>query len=278
MAIFDNDVNLANDSDNLERVQELSLMILKDFVNFCDDYNINYVVAYGTTLGAIRHHGFIPWDDDIDLMMLREDYNKFLDLFNKFNNEKYELFTMENTENLYKLFAKISLKGTKTYAFWHNNADFSMGLCIDIFILDDVPKNKFKKKIFLKRRALHRRLGDTLEVLKSDMYISKNKEILGRSLKKIFNIFHINQNFLINQNKRLRKEKKDASEVCDLAYPWVYPKSIFENSIKVKFEDIQVKVPNDYEGYLKNVYGDYMELPPENERIVHTSKIDFGPY
>ena len=278
MAVFDNKVRLAKDSENLVRVQELSLMMLKDFIKFCDENDINYVVAYGTTLGAIRHEGFIPWDDDIDLMMLRKDYNKFLKIKDKFNSKKYEVFTMENTDNLYKLFAKISLNGTRTYDFWHNNTDFTMGLSIDIFILDDIPKNNFQKKIFLKRRAFHRKLADILEVTNSDMYISKNKEKIGRILKKFLDLFHINQNFLINQNKRLRKEKKDATEVCDLAYDFVFPKNIFENPIKKKFEDIEVKIPSDWDNYLRIVFGDYMELPPENERIVHVHEIDFGPY
>ena len=278
MAIFENKPNLANDSENLEHVQEVSLMILKDFIKFCDENQINYVVAYGTTLGAIRHKGFIPWDDDIDLMMLRKDYNKFLNVMDKINSEKYEIFTMENTKNYYKLLAKISLKGTRTYDFWHNNADFEMGLCIDIFILDDIPLNNFQKSIFLKRRAFHRKLADILEITNSDMYISRNKEIIGRILKRFFDIFHINQKFLINQNKRLRKEKKGAIECCDLAYNFIFPKDIFENPIKVKFENIEVNIPNDWDGYLKEVYGDYMELPPENERIIHVGEIDFGKY
>ena len=278
MAIFENNLKLAKDNENLHHVQEVSLMILKDFIKICDENNINYIVAYGTTLGAIRHKGFIPWDDDVDLMMLRSEYNKFLNVMEKINCEKYELFTMENTNKLYKLFAKLSLNGTKTYDFWHNNTDFNMGLCVDIFILDDIPKNSIQKKIFLKKRAFHRKLADLLEIINSDMYISKNKERLGHFIKIFFKIFHINQKFLINQNKRLRKEKKDAVEVCDLAYDFVFPKNIFQNPIKIKFEDIEVKVPSDCDTYLKNVYGDYMELPPENERIVHNEKIDFGSY
>ena len=278
MAIFDNTPKLAKNKDNLEHVQELSLMILKDFIKFCDDNNINYVVAYGTTLGAIRHEGFIPWDDDIDLMMLRSDYNKFIEITEKINSEKYKLFTLENTKNYYKLLTKISLKGTKVNVFWQNNTNFNTGLSIDIFILDDIPKNNFKKWIFLKKRALHRKLSDILEVLNSDMYISENKEKIGRILKKVFDTIGINQKFLIKQNKKLRKEKKNATEVCDLAYNFVFPKKIFVNPMKVKFEDIEVNVPNDYDNYLKICYGNYMELPPENERIVHTSEIDFGPY
>ena len=110
------------------------------------------------------------------------------------------------------------------------------------------------------------------------MYISKNKEKIGKILKRFFDLFHINQKFLINQNKRLRKEKKDAVEVCDLAYDFVFPKDIFENPIKMKFEDIEVNVPSDCNNYLKIIFGNYMELPPENERIVHNMEIDFGPY
>ena len=266
------------DPEVLKKLHDIELMIFSDFIDICDKNNIKYFAGYGTALGAIRHEGFIPWDDDIDIVLLREDYNKFLEIMNE-GNEKYDFFAMETTDKYFKLFGKLSLKGTKSYEFWQENVDFEMGINIDLFILDFVPSNKIKKTFYLKRRFVHRKLSWLLEVFNSDMYISKNKERLGRFINKIFVIIGINQKFLLNQNKKLRNNNIRTDEVCELTDGDIFPTSLFDSFNKVKFGNIEVNVPTDYDTYLRIMYGDnYMELPPEDERFNHAGDVDFGDY
>lgn len=264
------------DSRTLKKLHNIELMILSDFIKICDENNLKYYAAWGTALGAIRHKGFIPWDDDIDIVMFKEDHDKFLEIIK--NNEKYDFFTMENTCGYYKVFGKLSLKGTVFHDFWYENADFIMGINIDILIIDFVPKSSLFKKIYLKKRYVHRKLSWLLEVLNSDMYVSKNKEKIGRFIKKIFSLIGINQKFLLKHHNSLFNTKNDSVEVCEVNDRVIFPKYLFESIKKVPFENIEINVPEDYDNYLKIMYGDYMKIPPIEERFNHGGEIEFGKY
>lgn len=264
------------DSKTLKKLHNIELMILSDFIKICDEDNIKYFAAYGTALGAIRHNGFIPWDDDVDIIMFREDYKKFLKIIK--NDDKYDFFTMENTLGYYKVFGKLSLKGTKLHDFWYENANFVMGINIDIFIIDFVPNNSLLKKFYLKKRNIHRKLSWLLEVLNSDMYLSKSKERVGRFINKIFKLIGINQKFLLKHYNSLFNEDNNSIEVCEVTDRIIFPKYLFESIIKVPFENIEINVPKDYDTYLKIMYGDYMRIPPVEERFNHSVEIDFGKY
>ena len=263
--------------ETLKKLHDIELMILSDFIDICEKNNLTYFAAWGTALGAIRHKGFIPWDDDVDIIMFRKDYNKFLKIIK--NNEKYDFFAMENTNDYYKVFGKLSLKGTKFHDFWYENASFIMGINIDILIIDFVPNNSLLKRIYIKKRDFNRKLSWILEVLNSDMYVSKNKERVGRFLKKIFAFIGINQKLLLKQYTNLFNEDNSSSEVCEVNDRVIFPRYLFDNVITVPFEHIEINVPKDFDVYLKIMYGDYMKIPPVEERFNHYSgELDFGKY
>ena len=126
-------------------IKQLALNILKDVAEFCDHHDIKYALAYGTMLGAVRHEGFIPWDDDIDIMMPREDYNRFIQLYND-SNSRYKVFSIE-TDNTYtytmaKVFDQDTLMIDNT--LWRNFD--KAGVFVDIFPVDGLPESKSEQQ------------------------------------------------------------------------------------------------------------------------------------
>ena len=266
------------DEDTLNHIHEVLLNVLEDFITICEENKIEYFCGFGTALGAIRHQGFIPWDDDLDVLMFRDEYYKFHEIMNN-KNEKYELLSFEN-EGFFRFLVKLNLKNTKSGEPWDINTNFTLGLGLDIFILDNIPHNKFKKKIFRKKVLLIKKLNLILLAMTNDIFYSKKSEKIGHFLKKIFNIIGINQNFVRKRYNKLISYPPN-NEVCELSAQYTVkflPKNIFSPPKKVKFESLIVNVPNDYDTYLKIVYGDYMTLPPKEERVNHGYEIDFGPY
>lgn len=271
------------DTTTLKHLQKLELMILKDFINICDENNIKYFMCGGSLLGAVRHNGFIPWDDDIDIIMFRSDYEKFVEIYNNNPLDKYELLTPENNSDYFLLFSKIILKGTKFEEWWDKQVDFNLGIFLDIFILDTAPSNKFIRKLHLyKVRILNRLIA--ISALKYENYPKITQTILN-SVHSIFKFFKISPNYFKNKTiKSLKRyNETNSNYVFDVAatlFPPIHLKSDYTPPKKIKFEDISVNIPNNYDIILKRTYGnDYMTLPPEEERYNHvTYNLDFGIY
>ena len=266
--------------NTLKHLKEVLVMMLSDFNDICEENNIEYYLCGGTAIGSMRHGGFIPWDDDIDLMMFRKDYYKLCDVIKNYN-DKYDFLSIETTKDYYRFYAKLSLKGTRTHENWDRNTNFKLGIALDIFILDFLPKNKLKQKFFIKKWKLYTKISWFHEISTRDWYLSKNKEVIGRSIKKLLEKIHINQKFLVNKIKKLDTENNGSDEVMILEFgnlEYKFPISIFYPPTKVKFENIEVYNPHDCHNYLKYRYGDYMEIPPKEERENHSFDIDFGVY
>ena len=269
--------------DILKHLHDVEIMILEDFINFCNKHEIIYFMDGGSLLGCARHNGFIPWDDDIDIIMFRDQYEKFL-MYNFELTDKYDILNSDNYEYYCRLYSKLSLKGTKVDEIYDNNTDFSFGINIDIFVLDNIPEGKFKRKIFKLERNLFNRILSMYEITTCDLYVSKNKEKLGHIIRFLFKVININNNSLKKWgNKLINKSKSCNSKyVCNLSTSYGlfnYDKNLFKKTKKLPFENLNVLVPKEYEEYLTIIYGDYMKLPPIEERINHGfSYIDFGKY
>lgn len=266
----------------LKHLQEVELNILKDFISICKENNLNYYTIYGSLIGAVRHHGFIPWDDDIDVIMFREDYEKFLKIFESKKGNKYELLETRYQDDYFLLFGKMSLKNTSFGEFWANQVSFNLGIFIDIFVLDNVPNNKIKRFLFRKHCFL---LDKFLSITSIKLNNDYNRfiRIISNGMNILFNKFGFNSHFFQNKAQKLfRKYEHIQTEyVSDLTVEnqIVFKKTDFYPPKKVKFEDIEVNIPNNYDDILKIVYGDYMKIPPEEERINHILyNIDFGDY
>ncbi|MBE6499191.1 MAG: LicD family protein [Methanobrevibacter thaueri] len=272
------------DDKTLKHLQNTELMILKDFIEICEDNNLDYYIYGGSLIGAIRHKGFIPWDDDLDVIMFREDYDKFKKIFNESYNDKYYLLCKETEEDYFYLFSKLVLKGTIFEEEWVNQVNFNLGINIDIFVLDDLSDNKIKRYIQLKKAFFYSKI-----IIMSKIKVP-NLSFIPRTITNIIQLFLKLFNIKpADIQKRYSKfimkyHNPDAKDVFDVSvtveeYPQIFNKKGFKPIQKAQFEDIMVNIPNNYDEILTSIYGDYMKLPPKEDRYNHiTRQIDFGKY
>lgn len=272
------------DDKTLRHLQSLELMILKEFIRICEENNLTYYMYAGSLLGTIRHQGFIPWDDDLDVIMFRDDFDKFKEIFMSTPNEKLTLLCNETEEDYFHLLSKLMLKGTFFEEDWVNQVNFSIGINMDIFVLDDLSNDKFKRNYQLKKSFLYNKLL-IMSMIKLDNLPFLTKVVTHGGYY-ILNLLKIKPRWL---NKRclnfLNKYRDDNAEcVFDISataeeYPQIFNKRKFKIVKKAKFENIEVNVPGNYDEILKSLYGDYMQLPPKEDRYNHiTEKLDFGQY
>lgn len=252
-----------------DEIKNIQLGILDDVHNFCKKSNIKYSLAGGTLLGAIRHKGYIPWDDDIDILMIRPEYDRFIREY-KPKNKFLKLATEKNDKFHVSSFAKIFDKRTNTDSL--NFVDNRM-VFIDIFPIDGRPDetgidsflSKLEKKIFNLRRSGKYYL----------FYPSLKDKILGfiKYLIK-FCLYGSRQKQFKKLNELLKTYPFETSDFVGLtggAYgkkEW-FPKSIFNSYILTEFEKRQYFIISEPEKYLEIVYGNWWELPPVEERIPH---------
>ena len=270
------------DEKTLKHLQQVEMKILKYFIEVCEENNLTYFLYAGSLLGAIRHEWFIPWDDDIDVIMFREDFEKLNKKKKKKIDEKYKFFNVLNEETYHYTWGRLTLKNTLFKEWWADQVDYTPNIFIDIFILDNIPSNKFKKFI-------HKWTSFTLNqmtmysILKYENE-SKIKEIIQQSMHYILKIIPVST--LTIKKKCVKSFSKyqyeECEEVCDFPSENMMQMSFKSDWLplkKGKFGDIEVNIPNNYDKILRMDFNDYMELPPEESRFNPAPlEIDFGEY
>lgn len=257
------------DNDELRTIQ---LGILKHVHNFCDEKKIKYFMCGGTLLGAVRHKGFIPWDDDIDIMMLRTDYERFLEEYPNHQTE-YKLYSIRNYKKYPHTYAKVSDERTCLIEEMHGA--ISIGVNIDVFPIDDLPDDK--KKI---SRIVNRNIS-LINMLLSKQLIWRKERSLWKNIIIILGricLSPISCKTLINQIERnaISYHGVNGSKCADLVAGYgekeIQDRSNLAQAILIPFESEKFYGPIGYDNYLKGLYGDYMQLPPVEKRIsTHTS-------
>ncbi len=258
----------------LEEHRKLQIAILEDLASFCKKHNLRYYLAYGTLIGAVRHQGFIPWDDDIDIQMPREDYNKLIELYNKEKGENARYYLVSpNDKRSLNAFTKIIDTTTikKQFGIAYKTPDDYLGVDIDVFPLDGAPSDKEEyKKWFKKLIWLYTRYW----------YKNQNKRDSLKGWLKLF--MHKLPGIFLSKKGILKKTAKlhakypfaeceyvaiveDAS--CDFGSHT--KKSNYEESVMLDFEDKKFAVPKGYHEVLTAIYGDYMQLPPIEQQVTH---------
>ena len=270
----------------IEKLHSLELKIAIEIRRICEKNNIPYFITAGTLLGSVRHGGFIPWDDDMDIGMLRSDYERFLKACKTdLDNNTYYLQNWD-TDNDYPFsFSKIRLKGTHIVeSFSENSDDKKNGIFVDIFPFDNVPDKIIKQKIQAKKYFICKRLlwikKGMGKNMKKHSFKHKSKYYLFKTFSMLFEYENIKRYFKQTQirynNLHTEKVVTDGSYTYDkesILRDWVI------NLEPIKFENESFLAFKAHDEYLKHFYGDYMKLPPEDKRNRHDVKnINFGKY
>ena len=253
--------------------------ILCKYIEICEKYHLRYFVAFGTLLGTVRHKGFIPWDDDIDVGMPREDYEKFLQIAQKECGEEYFLQTVDTDSEYHLYFAKLRMNHTRFVENSLQKAGSVTGFYIDIFPYDEISDDEAEMEKQLNRAV---RWGMLLSIYKvKEPQIGQYGPAKDFVMRSIWHILHGGMHLCGISAKTvwkkcnqafMQKPKKGSSRMTTFAADakkWIIEKKEIEQLVDVPFEDITVKIPGGYDAILTRCYGDYMKLPDEKDRVNH---------
>ena len=248
-----------------KELKSIQLDVLQEFHNFCIAHNLHYSLCAGTLIGAIRHKGYIPWDDDIDVMMPRADYEKFL---RDYSSNDYTLYHHRTHKNYYIAYAKLS--DNRTYVKEESVFDCDFGLNIDIFPLDFFPNTIEESQRWSDNLMFLKNLL-SIKYIKWNTHRSLLKNIIVYSLKGL--LFPVSTRWIVNRIDILAAKYKDINSgyVGNMTngYCMKERNPIATGLIDVEFEGHIFKSINNYDIYLKGLFGDYMQLPPVEARVSH---------
>lgn len=250
---------------SVEEYKGFLVKMLEEIDEICNDNGLSYSLAFGSLLGAIRHNGFIPWDDDLDIVMLRNDYDRLRELINS-NSINLRFIDSSTTDTIYP-FGKVCDQRTFMEEKNFKNVD-GYGAFIDVFPLDNLPDNAFVRLIYCRiAKALMIILTHSSRTAFEKSYSKKTNllRLLAFLFGKLFNPYSLCR-FTDSYNSLLKSNK------CNfVGVPWfngfAYPPIYFSNTETHMFENKLFKISKFYDDILRNTYGDYMIPPPQEEQI-----------
>ncbi|WP_051623607.1 LicD family protein [Clostridium hydrogeniformans] len=255
----------------LEEAQQVMLDILKDVDRVCKKHNIKYFLIDGTLLGAIRHKGFIPWDDDLDIGMMREDYEKFLKIAEKELKEDLYIQNVEKDKQytLYHIPTKVRKNGTVFLEFGEENPKYHSGIYIDVFPYDKVCSNKIKE--FIRQDIVSFIMKCKYEIKGKGIkaLIRKTLNVLSRPISHE-NLYEFSMGTVKWTNNWNGDKINYGGELMwnkEFNYKDIFPLK------PIEFQGEVFQGPNNPHNILENIYGDYMTLPKEEDRTWHAKDI-----
>lgn len=262
----------------MKREQEGLLMLLKEIDALCKEHDLTYYVSGGTVIGAVRHEGFIPWDDDVDVYMTRENWNKFREICKHELPERRVLECWENNKGFNNLLGRYMNKDTTQIYKYQIYSDAAKGQVIDFFVLDPMINDKQEIDQYRRDVMMVSDLVNEYSIYSHRSAYCDDYAILQERAEKEGQEAVIWEAF-----KRFEKYTEEEADCYILRWggiPHVFPKEMFGEPKYLKFEDMEVPAPTKVCDYLTQLYGlDWMYIPPHNEMLVHNSLFDFDqPY
>ena len=260
---------------NIKYIQQCELDILKSAINVFKKYNLKYYIVGGTLIGAVRHKGFIPWDDDMDIAMPREDYEKFLkQYYNELPpNIKINHFIFD--EDVYFYPMKLMNTDIQTVEKRLEGLNCKTYLSIDVFPIDGLPNNIIRRLIYKLRFYYYKLLIGfaNIDRLRNNI----KRPVYEKIIINIAQLFKFNKIFKLNKirikfDKFLKKYTYDDCELIGditgrYGFKEFVPKEYFGDGQEVDFENERLIAPSKMHEYLNQIYGDYMKLPPKEKQI-----------
>lgn len=261
--------------EDLKKLQEIELELLTEFDRICRSHNIIYSIDGGTLLGAVRHGGFIPWDDDADVIMVRSEYEKFKIIADKeLDHKRFYLQDMDNTPGYRWGYGKLRRRDSSFVRLNQEHMPYEQGIFMDIFICDNVPGNYYMRSVcnfisYVYRKFFWSEVGKIIEKGYRKKILNLMAKVPEDKLKNSY------RKYIRHRNKKYSDWVKCLTfPACNKTYG--YKREWYVDTIDVPFENIVLKGSRKKEEYLQFLYGDYMTLPPMEKRKVHpVSEIKF---
>lgn len=255
--------------EELKQVQEIQKELIQEVKRVCQKCDIRFNMVGGTMLGAVRHKGYIPWDDDADIGFLRTEYEKFREACRtELNQEKYYMQDLRDTKGYRWGYGKLRRKNTEFVRLNQEFMPYEQGISIDLMPFDNIPDYWLSRRIhffhcFLYRKLFWSEVGSRIE-----------KNIWIRTIYKIMRL--IPMEMVIKRYQRFVDlgNRKNTQQVRILTFPtprgvYGYERKWYTQLKLYQFEDLELPGARDYDGYLSVKYGNYMELPPKEKRKIH---------
>lgn len=268
------------DDITLKKIQSVEMEILKDFMDICDRNGLDYFGIAGTGIGALRHGGFIPWDDDIDVAMPRDDFEKLLDLVEEEMGDKYLIMNTERYPNYPLMTTRMTMRGTKFKEEALKNIDAPLGIFLDLYPLDKVSDNPkevrkqardawFWSKVLILRSIPFPMLGFSGAKAKIIHAICGMIHLILK-ICRVPKTWIYKKVYEAETRSNHYEKTKNLDFYCDTTpYMNLYAVKDIYPLRKMKFEDVKLNFPNNLDNNLTAMYGDYMQLPPEEKRKNH---------
>lgn len=256
--------------NDIRPLQMVCLEILKEIDRVCEKHKILYWLEGGSMLGTVRHHGFIPWDDDLDIAMFRDDYNRFLKIAPQELKSDYFLQTEETDPDYPLFFAKVRKNNTYINEEKLEQFQIHKGIFVDIFPVDRMPMTDSQIKrhriylwlLFRLYFQTGKRIIPVSPVLSKPVItfflrmVRPNKKKLRNYINKIYTKYNLREQYRYTSSWTMSQKMS-----------WLYKKEWHDTFEKIKFEDMTVKIPGGYHDLLTNAYGDYMTPPPKEKQV-----------
>lgn len=265
-------------TEKQKKVWAVELDLLNELLIVCKKHEIKVHVFAGSLLGTVRHKGFIPWDDDIDVCMTRPEFEKFLKVAPLEFKHPYFLQTALSDREYFFAYARLRNSLTTGYVTEYSEGEYNQGIFIDVFVLDGYIENE---KLF-KKQMKYRSVMLKLAQFYRDNYIKSNpiKIMVSRLLKTLLPY----EEFVEKYYKNITRYNSQTQRLSMITHSFFFisryycMKSDLDNTIYMDFEGLKVPVPAEYKTILKNTYGNYMELPPIEKRgMWHSGQIVYDP-